>query len=209
MDPRWQTPFTCLVAGPSGAGKTVFVTKFIRFLKEMTHPPPEEVVWCYGEWQEGYRETENVIFQEGLPNEDQWTDGKSRLLIIDDLMAETDHSVTRLFTKGSHHRNISVMLIVQNLFFKNKESRTISLNSHYMVLFKNPRDASQITQLAKQMYPGKTRWMQEAYKDATSRPFGYLLVDLRQSTPEHLRLRSHIFPDEQPQEVYLERCLRN
>ena len=88
------------------------------------------------------------------------------------------------------------MYIVQNLFGKNKEQRTISLNSHYSVVFKNPRDASQVTHLAKQMYPGKTKYLQEAFKEATSIPHGYLLIDLRQETPDHLRLRTRVFPDQ-------------
>ena len=69
-------------------------------------------------------------------------------------MTETDKSVSNLFTKGSHHRNLSVLHLVQNVFDKNKHTRTISLNTHYLVIFKNPQDASQITHLAKQMYPG-------------------------------------------------------
>ncbi|KAK7103579.1 hypothetical protein V1264_018449 [Littorina saxatilis] len=96
------------------------------------------------------------------------------------------------------------MYIVQNLFGKNKEQRTISLNSHYLVVFKNPRDASQITHLAKQMYPGKLKYVQEAFKDATSMPHGYLLFDLRQETPDQLRLRTKLFPPEHPV-VYLQK----
>ena len=96
------------------------------------------------------------------------------------------------------------MYIVQNLFGKNKEQRTISLNSHYLVVFKNPRDASQVTHLAKQMYPGKTKYLQEAFKKATSIPHGYLLIDLRQETPDHLRLRTRVFPD-QSQVVYVQK----
>ena len=108
----------------------------------------------------------------------------------------TDDRVTKLFTKGSHNRSLSVTYIVQNLFGKNKEQRTISLNSHYLVVFKNPRDASQVTYLAKHMYPGKTKYLQEAFKEATSIPHGYLLIDLRQETPDHLRLRTRVFPDQ-------------
>jgi len=78
----------------------------------------------------------------------------STLLILDDLMNETNQNVTDLFTKGSHHRNLSVAYIVQNLF-NNGKHRTISLNSHYIVVFKNPRHASQIVHLAKQAYPPK------------------------------------------------------
>jgi hypothetical protein len=40
-------------------------------------------------------------------------------------MDEADQRVASLFTKKSHHRNISVMYIVQNLF----HHRTISLNA--------------------------------------------------------------------------------
>ena len=72
----------------------------------------------------------------------------------------------------------------------------MSLNAHYIVAFKNPRDVTQIATLAKQMYPGNTKFMVEAYRDATSTPYGYLLVDLKPQTVEQLRLRTNIFPDE-------------
>ena len=92
---------------------------------------------------------------------------------------------------------------MQNLFPKNKESRTISLNSQYIVVFKNPRDVSQMTTLAKQMYPGRVKFVQEAFVDATSTPYGYDLVDLKQDTPEDLRLRTSILPDDAVQYVYM------
>jgi len=85
---------------------------------------------------------------------------------------------------------------VQNLFNKGKEHRTISSNSHYIIVFKNPRDSSQIIHLAKQAYPSRPKIAQQAFADATSDPFGYLLFDFKQSTPEKFRLRSKIFPDE-------------
>ena len=118
-------------------------------------------------------------------------------------MVETDGRVTNLFTKKSPHSNASVIYLVQNLFPKNKESRTISLNAQYMVVFKNPRDASQKTNLAKQMYPGRIKFMQEAFNDATTVPYGYLLIDLKQDTPEDLRLRTTILPDDTVQYVYV------
>ena len=198
MDPRFKHPFTCIISGPSGSGKTSFVEKLLKFLPEMITPLVDEVLFCYGEWQQCYnRMGKGVRFTEGLPDLERLLPGRRRLMIIDDLMNETDSRITRLFTKGSHHRDMSVIHIVQNLFNKNKEQRTINLNSHYIVLFKNPRDASQIIHLAKQMYPGQNRYMQEAYKSATSHPFGYLLVDLKQDTPENFRLRTCIFPGEQ------------
>jgi hypothetical protein len=68
------------------------------------------------------------------------------------------------------------------------------VNSHYIVLFKNPRDAGQVSTLARQMYPGNSKFVIEAFKDATSTPHSYLLFDLRPEQNEKLRLRSNIFP---------------
>ena len=72
----------------------------------------------------------------------------------------------------------------------------------YLVLFRNPRDTRQISHLAQQMYPGEGKCMVESYKEATSEPYGYLFVDMRPNTPEHLRLRGKIL-DTQKQEVYV------
>ena len=96
-----------------------------------------------------------------------------------------------------------MLQLVQNLFPKNKESRTISLNSQYMVVFKKTFDASQMSHLARQMYPGRVKFVQEVFKDTTSVPYGYLLVHLKQDTPEDMRLRTTIFPDDGVQYVYL------
>lgn len=188
MDPRWKHPFTSIVAGPTASGKTQFVLRFLKHVNEMMDPPPKKIYWFYGEWQGAYstlkKEVPNIQFIDGLPKEDFINPTMENLVIIDDLLSETDSTVTKLFTKGSHHRNISVIYITQNLFDKNKENRTINLNTHYMVLFKSPRDASQIDHLARQMYPGNTKFMREAFKDATSQPFSYLLVDLKPQTED-------------------------
>ena len=184
MDPRWKHPFTCIVAGPTGCGKTTFVARLLRNASTMIDPSPERVTWYYREWHSAYENLDipNLHLEEGLPP--SFGVGKRNIVVLDDLMAETDDRVTNLFTKKSHHCNTSVIYLVQNLFSKNKESRTISLNTQYIVVFKNPRDVSKMTTLAKQMYPGRVKYFQEAFADATSTPYGYILVDLKQDTPE-------------------------
>ena len=73
----------------------------------------------------------------------------------------------------------------------------MSLNSHYLVLFKNPRDKLQILTLAKQMYPGQTDFFLNQYEEAVKRPFGYLLIDLKTSTQANCQLRTNVLPSEQ------------
>ena len=203
MDPTWQHPFTAIVAGPTGCGKTRWVIRFIENIRRLVDPVPTKIVYSYAEWQPTYKDLppEHVQLVEGTADIPDYS-REPMLLVIDDQMDRADKSVTRLFTKGSHHRNISVIYIVQNLFDKNKEHRTISLNAHYLVLFKNPRDGSQIDHLAKQVYPGKAKYVRDAFNKATRDPYGYLLVDLKQTTPDLFRLRGKIFPEEN-REVYV------
>ena len=80
--------------------------------------------------------------------------------------------------------------------------RTVSLNSHYIILFKNPRDRLQISTLARQMYPGQSQFLIEAFQDATKEAYGYLVIDLKPTTADKLRIRTGILPSDR-QLVYV------
>ena len=56
------------------------------------------------------------------------------------------------------------------------------------MLFKNP---------PKQMYPGSTDFFLKHYEGAVTRPFGYLLVDLKKTTQDDCRLRTNVLPGEE------------
>ena len=105
--------------------------------------------------------------------------------------AAKDSRVNELFTEGSHHRNLSVIAINQNLYF-NKDP-TQRRNCHYLVMFNNPVDQQQVMTLARQMYPGNPQNLLKHFQEATSRPYGYLVIDLKPFTPEHLRMRTNVF----------------
>ena len=197
--------FTAIVAGPSRSGKTTWVKQLLDNLHIIT-PMPERVIFCYSEWQTAYDSINNAEFQQGIIDIEKL--GAQRvLLIVDDLMSECEDTVEKVCTKYSHHKNISLIYITQNLFHRHKRMRTISLNASYLVLFKNPRDIHQISYLSRQMYPAKQGvFLEEAFQDATRFPFGYLFIDLRQDTNELSRVRTGIFPDEQ-QYIYIPKHL--
>lgn len=188
----WRHPFTAVLSGPTGCGKTQFVIKLIKNAAAVVSPPPRRVLYCYGAWQKAFEDLKNVEFHEGLPDKSHLLDGT--LMIIDDLMSEADQRVTDLFTKHSHHSGVSVVFLTQNFFHKNM--RNVTLNCHYLVLFKSPRDVSQIQRLASQMYPGKGQFIASVFRNATYEPFGYLTIDLKPDTPDEWRLRTQIFPGE-------------
>ena len=64
--------------------------------------------------------------------------------------ADKDPRVTDLFTEGSHHINLSVIELNQNLYFS--KYPTQRRNSHYLGLFNNPVDRQPVMTLAGQMY---------------------------------------------------------
>ena len=107
-------------------------------------------------------------FHEGLPelSSEAFDSREPTLMIVDDLMSETNQLVADIFTKLSHHRNISILYLSQNVIDKNKYVRTITLNAHYLVFFKNPIDAGQFAILARQMYTNTCKFAIEDYADA-------------------------------------------
>ena len=105
--------------------------------------------------------------------------------------ANGNQLVENLFTNGKH-LNLSVVFVSQNLFYAGKKCRTISLNSTYIVVFKNPRDQTQIRRLACQMFPSKPKFLQAAYEKETEDPYRYLFLDFHPNSPEFARVLGNI-----------------
>ena len=197
----FTSPCTVVISGPTGSGKSTFTFKILRNLNNMFSCPINKVYYFYSVWQKSF-ETEDIKkieFIKDIPNQEsieKISNNLHNLIIIDDLQTSALNSefIANLFSRESHHRNISVFLILQNLFHQGKYSRDISLNSHYFILFKNIRDYNQIKYLGNQMGIGKK--LTEAYLDATAEPFSYLLIDLSPLSDSSYMLRSNILPDE-------------
>ena len=107
-----------------------------------------------------------------------------------------DDTATDMFTEGAHRRKISVVFIIQYLFFQGKQSRTLSVNAHYYNLLKHPRDRLRVEAFGQKVYPKKSHTFSEAYERATMRPHGYLVVDLYPTTSDSCRFRMNIFPSD-------------
>jgi hypothetical protein len=101
------------------------------------------------------------------------------LIILDDLMDSAySKKVSELFTQGSHHRNVSLVLITQNMFHQGPSSRDISLNSKYIVVFKNPIDKTQIVHLARQVYHENFASFHKTYLEVCKDTHTYLFLNL-------------------------------
>src|SRR2546426_6353330 len=138
---KFEHPFTMLVAGPTGSGKTVLIRQIIEHNRHTINnlEGNPKVLWCYGIYQKIYDvpiPNVNIEYYEGLPLEEYLKKYKYDIVVIDDLMTDIkkDGEVEKLYTRCSHHAGISMIFTVQNLF-KNY-IRTISLNCHYIILTK-------------------------------------------------------------------------
>lgn len=210
MEPSWSInteiflhPFTCLVAGPQQSGKTHLIQHILEYQDILISPPIQKIFYCYSVWQPKFDEMKqsinNLEFFQGIKSLEEVNAFENNLIILDDLMqdCENSDSIAHLFTVDSHHRNCSVFFLSQNLFSRGKYMRTISLNCSYLIIFKNPRDKSQINVLARQMFPDEISFFMEAYSDAVeNKSHSYLFLDLKQTTLEN-RIQTGIVPGEQ------------
>ncbi len=185
-----------MVVGPSQSGKTHFIVKLIK--ANIIEPIPHRIIWCYSEWQPLYSSLTGVEFVQGLPDLEELRSSPDarKLIIADDLMNSNEGTFMELATKGVHHWNCSLIFIVQDAFFN---KRTTRINSHYLVLFKNPGDRLTAQNLARQS--GDCKWFMSAHDKATREPHGYLLFDRTQGCPDEIRLRTNILPPD-PEHVF-------
>lgn len=195
MDFRFECNKTLTIVGPSHCGKTVFAIAFLDKKHELFKQPINRVVWCYGIHQPDLiqqLQVRKITIHDGiLPvNEIQSND----IIVLDDLLNQSINSrdVTDMFTRASHHKPCFIIFISQNLFPPGKEARTRNLNTHYYVIFKNPRDQSQFNMFARQVMPTKSNVLINIFIQATRDPYQYLFLDFTQQCPDEFRFRSNI-----------------
>jgi hypothetical protein len=201
-------PSPIIIVGPTQSGKTEFTINLLKNRDSLFHPPPTRIIWAYGQKNDKQlsriAEIAPIIeFYSGLPNTEalQLNPNENNLIIYDDLMDEiaSNNKIKNLFTRESHHLNTTVIAIIHNLFNQEKYMRSISLNTHYFIIFQSPRDNRQISYFGGQVFPKNPRFLGHAFQLATEKPFGYLVIDLRPNTIDSLRVCNGILPNEIPQ----------
>lgn len=205
---RLRHDASMIVSGPTQSGKSTFIRRLLAARAFIFDYPLDQVYWFYGIAQPKLHSELRIMgvrLEEGLPTSDFNYIPEYSIIVLDDLGTEMkdNKAVTQLFTRVAHHKHCFVIVVSQNLFEKGSESRTQHLNAQYLVLFKNPRDALQISVLGAQMYPHRKHFLTAVFNDATHRSHGYLFVDNHQERESHLRLRTNILPGEKPMKVYM------
>lgn len=207
-----RCPFTMTAVGSTGAGKTTFVRRLLENAENVFDRPPGKVYYFYREYQADFDDLDYEFIQ-GMPSY-EWArekfsgrrdagSGEVPCIVLDDQGTDFSLETANLFSVASHHFDCNVICVVHQLFGKGPAHRLISLNSRYLVVFKNPRDQSAISVLARQVDPGKNARFVSIFKEATARPYSYLFIDLSQTTDDKHRLRSNVLMEnDEPVVVY-------
>ena len=214
MNDWWKTkallpfsaPTTILICGCTQSGKTYFTKSLLQHANGMFSVPVDKIIYAYTEYQPIFddmsRSIPNFTLHQGLPSKEdieQYTEGVNHtILVLDDLMLKIAQSqdCVHLFTVTSHHRNVTTVMLSQNLYPPGKYARTISLNCLNVILFKNYRDSRQVITFGSQVLPGQVSFFKAAYDSATRRNFWYLHVCLEPTQKREYQLRSCILPGE-------------
>ena len=179
MDPfKFICPFNAIVCGSSQSGKTYWTRQLLNHL-HLFDKPVAEVIWCHGITTTTMPES-GIVRIAGLPDLDQLeqmaVDGRHRLLILDDVLIESMENkliLPKLFTKFSHHLNMSVIVLTQSLF---DVGRICRISAHYTVLFRNLSDQLNVTIWGRQVFAKQLPYFMASFNDATSQQFGWLMV---------------------------------
>ena len=175
----FQSPACFQISGATQCGKSFFTFKLLENSSGMFEKPPKKIIYAYGKYQPLFDQMEEripgLILHSGLPSKEnisEWTDPSYHtVIVLDDMMVQVTKSEDALFlfTVTAHHRCASVIFLTQNMYMPGKYARSISLNCHYVVNFKNFRDnRSLISGFGSQAYPGQTKFFKSALEKATN-----------------------------------------
>ena len=165
FDFRLKAPFCMTISGESQSGKSTLVKDILLRRYELIYVPIDDILYCYSEFQEGFNKLKSAIptikFHEGLPTSFADPFDRHRLIILDDLMSEVCANkkiVNSLFTKLSHHHNVSVIYLTQSFF--EKEQKVLTSNCQYICFTKSPREVSKVLCFGRQLTRnGKKIWL--------------------------------------------------
>ena len=179
------------MVGPSESGKTQLIYEWLT--NETFQPKFDNIYFFYQYYQSLYDKMQKKIdcieFVKGVNFElidSLKNNGTKYLLIFDDSREEvcSYKEFVKIATAG-RHRGLTTIYIKHNLFHKSTLGRDIELQTTHIALFKSPRDVMQINTLSIQLGLGSS--LVDWYRDATSVPFGHLLIDLSPRTDDRLR----------------------
>jgi len=126
FDMRLRTPFGGIICGGTMSGKTHYVARLIKNRSQVFDQKFDRIIYVYDEWQNLYEDlvksvpeipfTKNIT--QVFEDEDFFDSDEKTLLILDDVANSlADNALaSKLFTQKIHHRNVSILFPLNNLY---------------------------------------------------------------------------------------------
>ena len=195
---NWQ------IVGGSFCGKTRLVAEILERRHETFDVPVESIVFVYSEFQPIYyslmEKIPGIQFTTSIDEAESLVKSPG-IIVFDDVMdhltsSETIRKLTSWYTTKGHHRGITCITLLQNGYHKGL--RGLSLSTHYLILFGQPRDLSTISVYARQLCPTNIKFLVSAFLTATEqKEFSYILMNLHPKDGNYKYfVRSSIWPTE-------------
>lgn len=202
----WPRPGRGIIlGGASASGKTTYCVSLInQFISEGAKF--ERCILLYEVHQKlydainmpvtAYESVDDII----ALSEDQYNDS---ILIIDDKQLQLQGAflslINKLYTVIAHHRNLTIFLMLQNIYGDETKLKTILRNSAYLVIFRSQHASQMLSQIQKNFYPG-LRGVLYAASAHSFKNCNYLFIDL--ITNSQYSLKSGVLIDQSPSFVY-------
>lgn len=172
-----------------------------HYLPQLTDTPLHHIHYVYGEDQAKFKDMKDKL-KSKISLFTQHPEGCKDLVKIVKLnqvcwsLTTTRTSLQTIFVWPTYSQNIPITAIGQSIFPKGKYARSMSTNSHHYLCFYNPRDEVFIKTPLQQAFAENSCYAIESFRDATAKPFKYMLLDLHPTTPRDKRIKANILPDE-------------
>ena len=195
-----------------------FSRNLLSVKSQLFDPPPQTVIYFYKVYQPEYdlmKKDRSITFINELPqNVESFKSivepyrANGTLVCFDDYEQEIIDNISfykEIWTIISHHFNVTPIAVLHNLFAK--QLRTISLNTHRVILTKSLRDSSQISFLSRQCYPHIKNFLPAVYQHCiTLQDYPYLIMNFTpgRECDNYIKVSTRIFEHERPMVVFRE-----
>ena len=199
-------PFNMTIGGPTQAGKSTFIFNLLKNKSRLIDKDVHYIVLFHGQETNLHRELatlfkDQIVIVEGLPEsfDSYIKPNLNGLFVFDDMfdVAYDSKMLTNMICKQSHHESISTIVVTHNVFADGKQRKNMWRNNHYLVLMKNKLDMSVPHTLASRLMPKNRKTFINIFEKATSRSYGYLVIDGHPLSIPEVKYRTNIFEDHQ------------
>ena len=104
--------------------KLIFVSSLLRKRKALYNKPSGEIYWFYKVQKDDFEQNLNIAahFYNKMVTMNWIKEhilAPNSTIVIDDMASEATEDTAQLFSVSSHHYNVSIIFLCQNLFSKN------------------------------------------------------------------------------------------